>query len=276
MSDKADLSYPSITGIGYLSKKTSRQHLVLLSALPNNADDEIINLLAKNIESLVFYYAVNRTLTKSYEPKFANWAVKLRSITTKAELAAFLNDEFSKELLEQQARFLANFATKNQSELNPQYRIKYILGKVEEYIKEKVHLPSADLLFYQNQQLEHILPQTGENIPAALYPEPYDYLNTVYKFGNLTLLEAPINQSLNNTNDLSSDEWFHAKKKAYINSSIILTRTFSEIKIGEATAFNGFATKHLKPFTSWTMKEVAERQEIIKTLMTDIWKIYNY
>lgn len=275
MSDKADVTYPNITGIGYLSKKTSRQHLVLLSALPDNAPDEVVNLLAKNIESLVFYYAVNRTLTKSYEPKFANWAQKLRTITTKPNLELFLNDEFSKELTEQQNRFMGNFATKNQSELNPQYRIKYILGKVDEYIREKVHMPSADFSFYQGQQLEHILPQTGMNIPNALYPEPYDYTNTVQKFGNLTLLEAPINQSLNNTNDLSSDLWFETKKKAYLNSSIILTRTFSDIKIGEQTAFNGFATKHLKTFNSWTMKEVAERQDIIKNLMTDIWKIYN-
>jgi hypothetical protein len=187
----------------------------------------------------------------------------------------FLNDEFSKELTDQQGKFIASFATKNQSELNPQYRIKYILGKVEEYIRDKAHLPSADFSFYQNQQLEHILPQTGINIPVAMYPQPYDYENTVYKFGNLTLLEAPINQSLNNTNDLSSNEWFEAKKKAYLNSGIYLTRTFSEIKIGEQTAFNGFATKYLKTFPTWTMKEVAERQEIIKNMMTDIWKIYN-
>jgi len=275
MSDKADVDYPNITGIGYLSKKTSRQHLVLLSALPDNATDEVINLLAKNIESLVFYYAVNRTLTKSYEPKFASWAQTLRSVKSKAELIVFMNGDFSKELSEQQAKCMANFSTKNQSELNPQYRIKYILGKVEEYIREKVHLPSADFAFYQNQQLEHILPQTGANIPVDLYPEKYDYAVTVYRFGNLTLLEGPINQSLNNTNDLSSDEWFKMKKKAYLNSGIILTRTFSEIKIGEQTAFNGFATKYLKTFESWTMKEVAERQDIIKNMITDIWKLYN-
>ena len=257
MSDKADVTYPNITGIGFLSKKTSRQHLVLLSALPDHAPDEVVNLLAKNIESLMFYYAVNRTLTKSYEPKFANWAQKLRTITKRADLVLFLNDEFSKELSEQQSRFMANFSSRNQNELNPQYRIKYMLGKVEEYIREKVHLPSADFSFYQDQQLEHILPQTGQNIPIELYPEPYDYANTVYKFGNLALLEGPINQSLNNTNDLSSDVWFETKKRAYLNSSIILTRTFSEIKIGEQTAFNGFATKHLKTFASWTMKEVA-------------------
>jgi hypothetical protein len=86
------------------------------------------------------------------------------------------------------------------------------------------------------------------------------------------LLEAPINQSLNFSNDISTNAWFDVKKKAYLNSNIFLTRTFSEIKIGEKTAFNGFATEKLKTFSEWDMTMVAERQEIIKKLISDIWK----
>lgn len=269
----ADPMYPNITGIGYLSKKTSRQHLVLLLALKDNIDNQIINLLAKNIESLVFYYSVNRTLTKSYEEKFANWAVKLRNINSIDGLKEFLNDDFKKELLDQQAKFNAQFSTKSQGDLNPQYRIKYILGKIEEYIRAKVNFPPANFSFYQGQQLEHILPQTGENIPAQKFPQQFDYTTTVYRFGNLTLLEAPINQSLNFSNDISSNEWFEVKKKAYLNSSILLTRTFSEVKIGEHTAFNGFATARLKSYDDWDMHSVAERQETLRSLMLETWSL---
>ena len=272
MSTDADPLYPNITGIGYLSKKTSRQHLVLLLALKDNIDIKIINLLAKNIENLIFYYSMNRTLTKSYEEKFANWTVKLRQVNTIDDLKVFLKDELQKELAEQQAKFDSQFATKSQGDLNPQYRIKYILGKIEEYIRSKANFPSAHFSFYQDQQLEHILPQKGENIPVTKYPQPYDYRNTVFLFGNLTLLEAPINQSLNFSNDISTNAWFDVKKKAYLNSNIFLTRTFSEIKIGEKTAFNGFATEKLKTFSEWDMNMVAERQEIIKKLISDIWK----
>ena len=81
----ADADYPHVTGIGYLSKKNSRQHLVLLMALKDNIDKSIINLLSLNIESLVFYYSVNRILTKSYEEKFANWAAILRNTNTLAD-----------------------------------------------------------------------------------------------------------------------------------------------------------------------------------------------
>lgn len=269
----ADQTYPHITGIGYLSKKTSRQHLVLLMALKDNSGIDIISLLSKNIESLIFYYSVNRTLTKSYEEKFANWAAKLRNVKTIDDLRLILNDDIQKEFTDQISKFNSQFTTKSQGELNPQYRIKYILGRIEEYIRQKVNFPSANFVFYQNQQLEHILPQTGENIPILKFPQPYDYQNTVFRFGNLTLLEAPINQSLNYSNDISTNEWFDVKRKAYLNSNILLTRTFSEIKIGEQTAFNGFATSKLQTFNEWTMKEVAERQEIIRKLILEIWKL---
>lgn len=269
----ADNTYPNITGIGYLSKKTSRQHLVLLMALPNNISVEIINVLAKNIESLIFYYAINRTLTKSYEALFANWAIKLRVVKSTDDLQKFLNGDFSKELTEQQSKFDAQFLNKSQSDLNPQYRIKYILGKVEEYIRQKVNFPSANFSFYQSQQLEHILPQTGTNISEVDYPLSYDYQNAVYRLGNLTLLEAPINQSLNFSNDISSNGWFVAKKTAYLNSNILLTRTFSNIQIGEQTKFNGFATEKLKSFDHWNILAINERQDILKRLIQDIWKL---
>jgi hypothetical protein len=270
----ADPVYPNITGIGFLGKKNSRQHLVLLLALKDTIENDVINLLARNIESLVFFYAVNRILTKSYEEKFANWASKLRQVNSKDDLITFLQIDFKNELADQQSKFNSQFASRSQFDLNPQYRIKYILGCIEEYIRARVNFPSANFSFYQEQQLEHILPQIGENIPPLLYPEQFDYTNTVYKFGNLSLLEAPINQCLNFSNDISTNQWFEVKKKAYLNSNIFLTRTFSEIKIGEKTAFNGFATNNLKTFDTWDMKTVSERQEIIRKLIIEIWKLH--
>ena len=270
---EADQIYPSITGIGYLTKKSSRQHLVLLLALKDNTDNAIINLLAKNIECLVFYYTVNRTLTKSYEEKFAKWAAKLRSIVEIEELREFLKDDFKKELDDELVKFNYQFANTSQGDFNPQYRIKYVFGKIEDYVRSKVNFPLAHYTFYQSQQLEHILPQKGENIPQDKFSNTYDYQNAVTKLGNLTLLEAPINQSLNFSNDISTNEWFTSKKEAYLNSTILLTRTFSEIKIGEQTAFNSFTNTALKTFDDWNAETIMERQEIFRKLILEIWKL---
>ncbi len=179
-------------------------------------------------KSNILLAVVNRVLTKSYEEKFYNWASTIRSVTTIDDLNSFLQNTFKPELTDQQTKFNSQFISRSQNELNPQYRVKYILGKIESYIRSNVNFPESNLMYFQNQQLEHIFPQEGKNIPKELFPKEFDYKNTVYRFGNLTLLEGPINQSLNHTNDLSSNAWFETKKTAYINSTILLTRTFSK------------------------------------------------
>lgn len=268
-----DPDYPSVTAIGHLAKKNSRQHLILLLALNDSLDKTVINLLADNLESLFFYFAANNVLTKYYETVFVKWAVKLRGIKNYDELKEFINNEFTFELDKRMTDFIMGFGNKTQNDLNPQYRIKYVLGKIDDYICQKVNFPSRPISYYQNLQLEHILPQTGINIPPLLYPNVYDYQQAVYKFGNLTLLEPPINQSLNHSNDLSSDVWFQTKKTAYLNSNILLTKTFSDVTIGNNTAFNNFTSTKLKSFDEWNMTAISDRQHMIERLITDIWNV---
>jgi len=212
-------------------------------------------------------------LTKYYEQQFATWAKTLRGAKLIAALQTFLKDDFRAQLEEQQTRFNAQFATKLEGDFSPQYRVKYILGKLDGFIRTHSNLPGNDFSFYQHQQIEHILPQKGENIPDATFPQPFDYNNTVYRFGNITLLEAPINQSLNKTNDISNNEWFESKRAAYLNSSILLTRTFSDIQIGSDTVFNSFTKANLLSFTEWNMSKVADRQEMIRKLCVQVWKL---
>jgi len=269
----ADIDYPSITGIGYLSKKNSRQHIILLLSLNDKFDKTSINLLAKNIEALVFYYATLNVLTKYYEATFADWAIKIRKLKTVDELKDFIQKEIGAEIAKRQSSFDGSFEYKTQYDIQPQYRIKYILGRVEDEIREKVNFPKADFVFYQNQQLEHILPQSGVNIPKDKYEEEYDYSRAVIKIGNLTLLEAPINQSINHSNDISSNEWFNVKTNAYQNSNILLTKTFSENTIGKETAYNKYVKENLKHFEEWDKTKINERQLVLKKLMLKLWTV---
>ncbi len=268
----ADLIYPSLTGISYLTKN-ARQPFILLLALNDKFNNEAINLLAKNIETLMFYYAMNKILTKYYEALFADLAIKIREINTIDELKTFIQKELADVINKQQATFDSSFQYRSQSDIQPQYRIKYILGRVDEYVRFHTNFPKNNLSFYQEQQLEHILPQTGENIPKDKYPEEYDYPNAVYKVGNLTLLEQPINGSLNFSNDISTDEWFATKTTAYKNSNILLTMAFTENPIGKNTAFNKFVENELKQFDSWDKEKISERQQMLKKLMLNTWKV---
>ena len=104
-SYEADLDYPSLTGIGYLSKKNSRQHIILLLALNDAFDKAALNILAKNIESLAFYYATLKVLTKYYETIFAEWAIKIRGLNTLEDLNYFISNELSAEIEKRKAQF---------------------------------------------------------------------------------------------------------------------------------------------------------------------------
>lgn len=268
----ADLDYPHVTGIAYLSK-SARIPFILLLALKDSFEKKEINLLAKNLEVLMFYYATNKVLTKYYESLFAELSVKIRSLNSLSDLQTFIKSELGPIIDKQKQAFEANFDNRNQAELLPQYRIKYILGKVEDYIRIKGNLPINNLSYYQDQHLEHILPQSGENIPTDLYPQTWDYNNAVYKIGNLTLLEGPINQSLNYSNDISSNNWFNVKTDAYKNSSIYLTKTFTENKIGQNTAFNKFVSENLKHYQNWNKETIISRQHVLKELMLKVWSV---
>jgi hypothetical protein len=136
-----------------------------------------------------------------------------------------------------------------------------------------VNFPLLNQASYQDQHLEHILPQAGENALKEDFPHEYDYENTVYRLGNLTLLEGPINQSLNYSNDISSGEWFKSKRGEYVKSGILLTKSLTNISVGDKTAFNTFISNRLKFFEVWGMREVAERQEILRGLILEVWRL---
>jgi hypothetical protein len=264
-----DTNYPSVTRLSYLSKN-ARQPFILLLALNDSFDLAAINLLGKNLEVLMFYYAMNKVLTKYYEDLFAKLAKIIRNIQNLEGLKHFINSDLAEVVQKQREAFSNSFDTRNQFDLQPQYRIKYVLGQAEDYIRKNTHLPCNNIDFYQQLHLEHILPQEGKNIPAELKT---NYNNWVYRIGNLTLLEGPINQSLNTANDLSSDVWFLTKTKAYQNSNIELTKTFNANKIGADTAYNRFVVEKLKHFDTWNAEKIQERQEMLKQLFLEVWKI---
>ena len=70
----------------------------------------------------------------------------------------------------------------------------------------KSGLPIKGHDFFDDLQIEHILPQTPKDgVLPAEFVDKDEYVATVYKLGNVILLESTINQAVNNFNDLNSD-----------------------------------------------------------------------
>lgn len=270
--DKAGfLKYPSVVNIGYINKKASRQHLIILMALDFNSDDAV-NYLAKQLESFLFFTNTINLQPKSYLKLFIDWAGELRGKRTVEDVAALVEKHIAPFLRNYLSEFERTFMLINDSYYNPQYRVRYILGCLDSQVCQQVGLSSQGQDIIQSLQIEHILPQKITNREAS--KEFYDeethekYLSLL---GNTTLLESQINQAINNYNDMSKD-WFSQKQVQYMNSNCVLTKLLNNnYSIGRNTGINRFKSKTGYTFDEWTRKSIEKRQSILMELALMHW-----
>lgn len=200
---------------------------------------------------------------------------KLRNLTTIDEIACVIEKTMLPYLLDKVGVFKAEFITLSHGVYNPLYRLRYVLGKIENTVLEKLHSPVCGHQFYNDLQIEHILPQSPKNgsIPLEFLSEE-EYYSYVYRLGNVTLIESMINQAVNNYNDLSTDQWFYDKQSEYGKSSVCLTKLLdSKFYIGVNTALNRFKNDFQYNFTGWNKSSVEARQKILLELVFDTWRI---
>ncbi|MEN5306980.1 DUF262 domain-containing HNH endonuclease family protein [Chryseobacterium cucumeris] len=266
-------TYPSITNIGFINKYRSRQHLILLLALHENVSDEVIEYLGKQLESFFFYSNTLGIQAKYNENLFSKWAIKLRDKKDILAVANIVSETMIPYLKEKLVDFITKFKTISHLHYSPNYRERYVLGKIENTILSKCNLPIQGKDFLNTLQIEHILPQTPKNgLLTDEFADMTDYRSYVYRLGNITLLESTINQAVNNFNDLNSD-WYEKKQTEYKNSSIISTKLLDhEFSIGAHTALNKFKSNYKFEFPEWNKRSINLRQEKMLDLVLDTWK----
>jgi len=267
--------YSNTTNIGLVNKYKSRQHLIMLLALKVDCDISVIEYLAKQIESFFFYTATLRIQAKSNESRFVSWAEQLRGLDSITDVSEVIESKMLPYLKEKVAQFKQEFLILSQFVYNPQYRLRYVLGKIENTILQKSNLPQQGHNFFNSLQIEHILPQTPKNdiIPVE-FKNKEDYYNYTFLLGNITLLEGTINQAVNNCNDLSSEEWFEKKKHEYDHSAIVSTKLLDHnYSIGLDTALNRFKNDKDYSFQNWNKTSIEKRQTILLDLAFDTWRI---
>jgi hypothetical protein len=267
---------PAVTNIGFVNKYKSRQHLILILALDANCTNTEIEYLAQQIESFFFYSNSLGIQAKNNEGLFANWALELRGLKKIAEISDVIDNTMLMYLKEKVAQFKSVFLNIRHDSYNPLYRLRYILGKIENAVLEKAGLPIKGLKSIDSFQVEHILPQTPMNkIIPSIFKDNDEYKSFVYKLGNVTLLESTINQAVNRFNDLQSN-WFELKQNEYLHSSIILTKLLNDnFSIGNNTGINRFKADYGYSFQNWDKDSILKRQEIILDLVFDTWLINN-
>ncbi|MFA5479732.1 MAG: DUF262 domain-containing HNH endonuclease family protein [Candidatus Muiribacteriota bacterium] len=265
--------YPSVTNIGFINKYMSRQHLILLLALDLNAKNEVIEYLAQQIESFFFYSNTMGIQAKVNEVLFAKWAKELRGKNSIEEIEKIIEKTFVPYIASKIPQFKNVFLNITHIKYNPVYRLRYILGKMENTVSEKANLPLNGNDFFSNLQIEHILPKTPKDgFITDEFSDIEDYNDMVSKLGNVLLLESTINQSINNYNDLKAD-WFEAKQKEYSKSNLRMTNLMNpDFKIGKNTATNKFKNDYNYSFDIWDKNNIKQRQKILMEIAFDTWK----
>lgn len=273
-SIKDGANYPKVTNIGYINKYKSRQHLILLLALKTSLAKTEIEYLAEQIESFFFYSNTLGIQAKNNERLFARWSLRLRGVTNIEEIKVVVNETMQPYIFEKIAEFKSTFLNIWHGSYNPLYRLRYVLGKIENTVLSKSGLPKKGHDFFNSLQIEHILPQTPKDkILTNEFADENDYYNFVYKLGNVTLLESQINQAVNNFNDLNSD-WFEKKQNEYSNSDVVSSNLLNnEYGIGRNTALNKFRADADYTFSKWNKQSIIDRQSVLLELVFETWKL---
>jgi hypothetical protein len=265
--------YPNITNIGFVNKYKSRQHLILLLALDSNCSKAEIEYLADQIESYFFFSNTIGIQAKRNESLFALWANKLRGVKSVEEIKEIVSNTMIPYIYGKLPEFKSEFENARHSSYNPLYRLRYVLGKMENTVLKKSGLPTKGHDFFDDLQIEHIFPQTPRD---GFFPDEFsdsdDYYNSVYKLGNVLLIESTINQAVNNFNNLDLD-WFERKKKEYIKSDVATSNLMDyDYNIGKNTALNKFKHDYKYQFKHWSKESVVLRQKVLLELAFETWK----
>jgi uncharacterized protein with ParB-like and HNH nuclease domain len=261
--DANDHEIRYLKNIAQLSNQ-ARQHFILLLA-GQNLEEALFRKLSRKIENLFFCYLITREPTKNFERIFAKWSRELRQVNNEIELDAFITKYFDEEMSKRAKDF--DFAlqelTTNRIQ---QYRIRYILARMNQFIDEQAYSKEISLeQYYKVVEIEHILSQNPMPNVRSAFDKFEEYDGWKIRLGNLTLLEKSINSSVSNSS-------YEEKKSGYKGSNFLLTKSLVEkINVGVNTKINQ-ATKDLLQFDKWNSESIGKRQEMMVKLAHKVWE----
>jgi len=263
--DTSGAENPYLKNLTLLSG-AARQHFVLLIA-GRHLEQEHFSKLCRSIENLFFCYIITRQPTNIFERNFSNWAAMLRKVKSEADLEKFLSEKIDSDLEKRRAAFDFAFQELNQARIQ-QYRMRYILAKMTQYIEQQAWKNPAhnslDQYIASTVDVEHILSQKPIEEVRSSFDKIDQYDDYVQKLGNLTLLEKTINTSVSNNS-------YEEKKAGYSQSSYLLTRSLVEKPaVGVNTQLNR-AVEQLLVFDKWDSAAIEARQKMLVRLAALVW-----
>lgn len=208
---------------------------LLLAAIRNLEIDKLIKL-TKICSVISFRYNIIGGLNPNAQEEVYN------SVALKINRDKTFNPQDFQEIYVNDSNFENDFSTKEFKNTSRNHKIvKYIFSKIERY-KFSNDIDSESDLF----TVEHILPENADDNWGEF---SFDEINrSVYRIGNLTLLEKKLNRE--------ADQKPYGEKKSYfLQSQSDLTKSIPE------------------HYETWNEDKLAARQRILAKDAKAIWKI---
>jgi uncharacterized protein with ParB-like and HNH nuclease domain len=208
---------------------------LLISGL-KNLDTERFKKLVKVCATISFRYNVIGGLNPNAQEDVYNTAA-LKIASTKGLYlpdfqSIYVNDN----------NFENDFSTKDFKNTTRNHKIvKYILSRIEEKLFRNEISPESDLF-----TIEHILPENADNTWGDFTFEEIN--RSVYRIGNLTLLERKLNREADRLK-------YDAKKKFFGQSNSEITKSIPE------------------EYDTWNEDKIAARQQKLAKQAKSIWRI---
>ena len=257
-----------LMNINALMGNSYRLHLVpLLSS--KGMDNALRANLFKAFDLITYYSVVNNIKSNTLERLFSSWCPYIREISDKASFDNFINTKILPTINNWNLSYKSNFMTLSLNNMQ-KYKIKTILARICKYVDayRSCSDDASDITEYlkTKNEVEHIMPVTCPDISKYEISEQEEYDRYKHLLGNLTLLEKPLNRSIQNQD-------YQAKVLVYESSTFYLTKSLNGlVDVGEDTAINRM-NKKLSTWTNWNATSITERQEMLYSLTKEIWDI---
>lgn len=251
-----------------LGGRAARQHLILLLAGAHLRPD-LFDQLAQQVEDLFFVYVLTREPTRDFEKNFARWAAELRRSSEEDQLAEFFTRRFARAKGDLAARFADAFGRLH-SEAVQQYRLRYILAKLSQYVELQAYGEVEGTKWLGRYagggfEIEHVFPQNPSQEATWEFGAVTEE-NVSELIGNLVLIEKSINASLGNRP-------YSQKREVYRQSQLLLTKALAERpRVGAKTKID-LAVESLNPFAEWNEANVLLRQRQLASLAAKVWHL---
>jgi hypothetical protein len=268
--DASGKEQPGIFNTRLLGGSSIKQHFVMLLAGRHLSTNNFARL-TDEIEKTMCVWLVSGTTGKDYERRIVEWAHRLRG-TRNEEFDRFVSDALETERAALSRRFKQTLLNARSGDFR-QFRLRYLLGKLTQYVDLKAYGSSDSrirLLDYVSggNDVEHILPDKASPEAVAEFGDGATNQDVIQRLGNLLLIEQSLNRSLSN-------DCYSGKIAAYALSKFLLTKCQADCKAQEV----GFADRitrtvqSLRCWPRWNRTFVEDRQAFLTQLACEVWGV---